>query len=146
MKRVESWEKILAKFIEDRVESELVWGVQDCCLFACDSILSITGEDVAGFFRGKYSTKEKAYELLFEFAGGGLLETVEKITDQFKMIRHPSIFYAQRGDVIYSEIETCLGGIRGTLGIMGMNGSIVIPGKDRLEFIPLEKGLIAWKV
>jgi hypothetical protein len=146
LQRIDGWERLLGLFIADHVESELVWGKNDCCLFACNSILTITGTDTATDFRNKYSTKDKAYKLLKEFAGNGLLETVEKLTKEFSMQEWPSPMFAQRGDLVYSEVETCLGGIRGTLGIVGMNGSIAIPGKDRLEFLPISKGARAWRV
>lgn len=146
LQRKDNWETILSEFIADRVESKLQWGKSDCASIACDMILSITGEDTAYWFRNKYSSPTMAYTLLKDFADGGLIEAIEKLTKEFNMKEWPSPAFAQRGDIVYSEIETCMGGVRGTLGFIGMNGSIVIPGKERLEFIPIEKGLRAWKV
>jgi len=146
LERISGWESKLGDFISSRVDSPLAWGKNDCCLFACDSIEVITGTDPAEWFRGKYSTKEEAYKLLKEFAGGGLIEVVGRLTKEHSMLQLSSPFYAQRGDLVYSEVDVCLGGVMGTLGVVGMNGMIAIPGKDKLEFLPIEKGHIAWKV
>jgi uncharacterized protein DUF6950 len=41
-----------------------VWGVNDCCLFAANTVLALTGEDLAEEFRGKYHTKLGAAKVL----------------------------------------------------------------------------------
>ena len=78
MERIEGWEIRLDDFIKSRQNQKFQWGVHDCCLFACDAIREITGEDIAYYFRGKYKTKDEAYLMLLAFSGGGLNETTKK--------------------------------------------------------------------
>jgi hypothetical protein len=146
MRRVDGWEIKLHEYITRNREASVQWGEMDCCMFACDCIKEITGIDTAEWFRGKYKSKQKAYSLLKEFGGGDLLATVEILTKQFELKEWARPSFAQRGDLVYSEIETCLGGVRGTLGIVGFNGSICIPGKSKLEMIPIERAKTAWKI
>jgi len=51
MERVQGWESKLDKFVESRHNTRFEWGKHDCCLFACDAVKEITGEDPAYAFR-----------------------------------------------------------------------------------------------
>ncbi len=143
--RLEGWEKKLEELIRERSNSPFNYGSIDCCLFACDAVEAITGRDPGEWFRGKYKSQKEAYRLLKEFADGEILETAEKITSALGMPEiHPN--FAQRGDVVYCKIETLRLGLNYTLGILSINGQIAVPGKNGLEFYPLERGIKAWKV
>lgn len=146
LKRFQDWNSRLEGYIVENKNKGIEWGKFDCCLFVCNCIQAMTGVDTAYFFRGKYSDKEKAHELLKEFSGGEILSTVEKIAKEFSIEKLPSPLFAQRGDIVYCNIETCLGGVHGTLGIISNNGMIAIPGKDKIEFLGIEKAEIAWKI
>jgi len=76
MERMQGWESKLDKFVESRHNARFEWGKHDCCLFACDAVKEITGEDPAYAFRGKYKDGVGAYELIKEYGGGGLEETL----------------------------------------------------------------------
>lgn len=146
MKRLNNWEARLKQFIDQRKNRKLSWGVTDCALVACDHILNITGIDTATKFRAKYSTKEEAYKLLEEFAGGGLINTVEKLTKHYKFEEWKNPMLAQRGDLVYCEIPTASVCPQGTLGFVDLNGNIVVAGKNKLVFLTLDKAKRAWKI
>ena len=69
-------EQTLADFFTDRINTPLVWGESDCCLFVADALKSISGVDIAAWFRKRYASRSKAFKLLRQFAGGSVEDTV----------------------------------------------------------------------
>lgn len=67
--RKREWQSELAAFIKSRKSTPFQWGTNDCCLFAADAVLAMTGEDFALPFRGTYSTALEATRLLSEMGG-----------------------------------------------------------------------------
>lgn len=80
------------------MNTPFIWGENDCALFACDCAREIIGVDLAYHFRGKYTSEYEAYELLYGFAGGGILETAHKIANEFD-IKTITTGFAVRGDI-----------------------------------------------
>ena len=61
----EHWDtRAFNQYLLDKKDSEFAWGENDCCLFAANSILAITGTDIADDFRGKYTDEASAFELI----------------------------------------------------------------------------------
>ena len=145
MERIEGWEIRLDDFIKSRQNQKFQWGVHDCCLFACDAIREITGEDIAYYFRGKYKTKDEAYLMLLAFSGGGLNETTKKIMEQFSMDKIEQGF-AGRGDMVLCNVPTVINEELPTLGIIGMSEMIHIPGTRQLQIFEKTIGEKFWKV
>lgn len=145
MERLEGWEIKLDDFIKSRQNQKFQWGIQDCCLFACDAIREITGEDIADHFRGQYKTKDQAYLMLYAFSGGGLDEATKKIMEQFGM---PEIKreFAGRGDVALCNVPTVINEELPTLGIIGMSEMIHIAGTRQIQLFEKTSGVKFWKV
>jgi hypothetical protein len=137
MARLESWEKKLADFIEERSDKPFEWGKNDCCLFVADAVKAITGIDYAASFRTKYENKNGAYKALKKFASGDIIETIKKIANQnnFKEIS-PKL--AKRGDIgiVYPKqaLVICLG------------SKWAWQGEKGLEFISYKDIFIAWSI
>jgi hypothetical protein len=53
MKRYEDWPQRLVAAIEAARGRPFSWGAMDCCLFAADVVLAMTGVDYAAGFRGR---------------------------------------------------------------------------------------------
>jgi len=145
MDRFDDWEMRLDTFIQKRMKTPIKWGKHDCCLFACDAIVMMTGVDVAEYFRGKYSNKDEAYQLLAEYAGGGLEETVEHIAAARHMteVKRP---FANRGDVVLSNVPTAIGLDLPSLGIVGMSNQICAAGLFELQQFELDRGERFWRI
>jgi len=145
MDRFDDWEMRLDTFIQKRMKTPIKWGKHDCCLFACDAIVMMTGIDVAEHFRGKYSNKDEAYQLLAEYAGGGLEETVELIAATHAMteIQQP---FASRGDIVLSNVPTAIGLDLPSLGIVGMSNQICAAGLFELQHFELDRGERFWRI
>ncbi len=114
-------------------------GESACCLTGCDGLLAITGIDPAASFRGNYKAKRGAYAALKRFAGGGLVETVEKITGDLGWLEVPRLT-ARRGDV--GLVDTELGE---ALAIC-TGPKWAVQGEHGLVFLSIKSGLRAWRV
>ena len=104
MRRYEDWPDRLVCFLADRDRTPLKWGTSDCSLFACDAVKAMNGSDPGHWFREKYKTKTRAFKLLRQFAGGGLIETTERV---MKEMDYPEIQpeKANSGDVDIINVE-----------------------------------------
>lgn len=116
MIRFHDWESRLADYIESVRNIPFTWGSFDCCLFACDAVMAMTGLDMAEDFRGKYSTDREALVALREFAGGGVAELAAKRALELG-IREVVPAMAQRGDVVLVDNQG-----NDALGIVGLDG------------------------
>lgn len=104
-RRVNAWEARLVDFLIARATTPFKWGASDCCLFACDAINAISGEDPAAWFRGRYDDHRGAVLALREFSDGGDLEAVaEKIALEQGFDEIPPAFM-QRGDCVLIETD-----------------------------------------
>lgn len=102
-RRVQGWEAALARFLSDRAEQPFEWGRSDCCLFACDGILALTGLDPAAWFRGRYADMRGAAAALREFSDGGALEAVAERIAREQGFDEIPLPFVQRGDCVLIE-------------------------------------------
>jgi hypothetical protein len=92
----------MAEAIEAARTQPFAYGSFDCCLFAADVVLAMTGVDYAASFRG-YDTKTGAYRIIAEHGSLAAL-----LTSVLGEPIEPS--FAGRGDVVLADIETVEGG------------------------------------
>jgi hypothetical protein len=131
--RRHDWPERLAEFFESRRDRGFEWGVNDCCLFACDAILAMTDVDLAQDFRGKYSSEEGAALAILKFAGS-FDRMADKIAEAHAIAAIP-ILMAQRGDVVMFEQQAPQGM---TLGIVWMAGTHAVSlGLDGQVRVPV---------
>jgi hypothetical protein len=143
--RIDGWEKEFNAFIESRMHTPFEWGVHDCCLFPIDGVRLITGIDCAEFFRGKYDNQESAYKRMKEYCGGSVSETMEKVAKEYGF-KEVDINFAGRGDVALCYVQTHIGGILPTLGVVDGSGKILIAGRKRLNSFKKSSGERFWKI
>lgn len=134
--RLENWPSLLAAFLAD--EKPFAWGSRDCCLFAADAVLFITGIDPAIDFRNRYTTAKGAARVLKKY--GGLEGAVERITLDHGMMEIP-VSMAQRGDVVL--IDSPLGD---ALAVVDLLGTITGQSTDGFTRYPIRCARRAWRV
>jgi len=119
MRKKEGWPELLNAHIRSVRGRDFEAGTFDCCLFAADCVQAMTDEDCAVAFRGKYSTMEEAIALLHAFGGGGLLETMLILAEQFGWEKIDHRYQAQRGDVVMGNPKVLVGDydMDGSMGI-----------------------------
>jgi hypothetical protein len=137
--RVEDWPTVLAEEIIKAKSRPFVWGTHDCCLWACNVVLAMTGKDIAEWFRGRYHTRRQAYGALRKFAGGGIYETVRRRCDELGFPQIAPVI-AQRGDLIL--FRSPLGD---ALGIC-VGSTVAAVGQDGLVFESIRAARKAWRI
>lgn len=54
-RRLQDWPLRLEALVAERLAAPFEWGVRDCCLWAADVVLAVTGHDPAADLRGAYT-------------------------------------------------------------------------------------------
>jgi hypothetical protein len=130
--RRQDWQLRLSDFAKERASMPFEWGKNDCCLFAADAVLAMTGVDPAAPLRG-YASALAARRLVDE--AGGMLEFVS----QFLGEPVPPLMAAV-GDVVLLTNEG-----RELLGIC--NGTNAIGAGERgMAVLGMDSARAAWKV
>ena len=137
MPRFQDWPTRLLTLINERRATPFAWGSHDCCMFACDAVLAMTGTDPAKPFRG-YSTKAEAAALIAEYGSLESLVAARCADLGFSELATPR--KAQRGDLVLFDnagkpaVGVCIG------------GEAAFPGKGWMVFHPLRDCRRAWRV
>ena len=131
--RLDNWPRLLGDFIESRRETPFAWGSNDCCLFASDAILAITGEDLAHTVRGTYQSALGAGRIL-KAAGG-----VSGLVEASGLPEH-ALMLSQRGDLILAHMDG-----EETLGVC-VGASVAFAAGAGLTFYPLSECSRSWRV
>lgn len=95
--RLPDWPQRLDAAIEAARSRCFAYGEFDCYLFAADTVLAITGVDLAASFRGQYDSPVSAARIL---AGYGSMEAIA--TSLLGEPVHPA--RARRGDVVLAQL------------------------------------------
>lgn len=136
-RRHEDWPDRFDRFILSRLNTPLVWGQQDCCLFACDWILEATGLDLAADFRGTYDSAISAARVLKTHNG---VLTIAEIQCENYNFPSVAVSYARRGDVLALGNESYI-----YLGV-SLGSVVAAPGKTKLAFVPIAEAIRAWRI
>ncbi len=133
MSRLPAWQTRFALLCIERQRRPFEWGSHDCCLWASDAVLAITGQDFAEGLRGTYATTAEAARMLAEVGGVRQLAT--------DVLGNPvSPLMATVGDVVLFEQDG-----RALLAVC--NGGTALAVAERgLEPMPMTAALAAWKV
>lgn len=128
------WAVHLSAHVQAARAQPFVWGQHDCCSFAANAVLAMTGCDPMAVLRGRYTNGRDATRLLREL--GGLRQAVtDRLGDPVKPV------HAGRGDVVLFDTQI----FGEALGIC-LGAHFAAPGPRRLEMIDMSKALAAWKV
>jgi len=131
----------LAAFIDERRHRPFAWGEHDCCLFAADWVLALTGIDPAAALRARYDRELGAARLARECGTAshgdpwGVLEW-----PTYLGLAETPVSYSGRGDVAAVEH-----GGRMHLGVI-IGRYAAAPGSDGLEFLPRRFWRRTWRV
>jgi len=133
LSRLPDWQLRLQEFVRARQSAPFQWGENDCCMFAADAVLAVTGVDPALHLRGSYSTAQEAASILRDYGG------IENLVTAFMGPPVP-VLMARVGDLVSVEIE-------GRVAVGVCNGTTVIgPSPSGLATASWNAGRSAWRV
>lgn len=131
--RLSDWQLRFSEFAQARASVPFAWGSNDCCLFAADAVLAISGQDFAGDARGSYADAMTALRVMLERGGLRAIATAalgEPIAPVLATV----------GDVVLLENEG-----RELLAIC--NGTSALgPGEHGIAVLGMDAALAAWRV
>lgn len=136
--REENWQRLFHDFIEARSDAPFAWGVNDCCTFAADAVLAMTGADLAAEYRGQYSdlfTAQVRMATVTGVGGATVEDVLAHAATQFALTELSSVKLAQRGDLVVFDGEE--GPSVGVVYLNGVHAAFVAP--DGLHRIPVLK-------
>lgn len=133
MTRLQNWQTTFAEFAAARASMPFVWGSNDCCLFAVDAVLAMTGKDHGVGWRGTYTTAAGAVRRVAKH--GGLSQIA---TDALGEPVSPLM--AGVGDVVL-----CINAGRELLAICN-GGTALAPGERGMEVLGMDAAIAAWRV
>lgn len=129
--RRQDWPVVLARYVHDRMTTPFAWGHQDCCRFAADAVLAMTGIDPMADLR-HVRTADAAIRLLATYP----LTTLASA----RLGPMRPVATAQRGDVVL----LCRSD-RQLLGLC-VGAEWVAPAAHGLTFGPMHTALGAWHI
>jgi len=161
--RVPDWPSVLARHILDATDRDFAWGHHDCCTFACDGVLALTGRDPMFPARGLYRDEKRAAVILRAIGGGGLPEAADVLMGAFEApLVHP--VFAQRGDLVLINAPVFPGasltpahpGWRAAdaraenrdwcMGLIAPNGQVAVAAPKGLAFFDPRAAARAWRI
>lgn len=135
MIRFEDWPSRLLAAVHDAERTPFAWGSHDCALFAANVVQSMTGEDFAAPFRGRYSTGTGA---LLALRSNGAEDLADYVTRVLGEPIAPAL--ARRGDVVmFSAAEG------DALGVV-VGAEAAAAGPQGITWIPMAAWSKAWRV
>ena len=142
VQRRSDWQTVLDAFLRACENRRFEYGKWDCCLFVCNAIAAMTGDDLAASCRGQYSTRAGALRVIGEqFGTASILAVAENAATAHHMPEVP-VLYAHRGDMVLVA--------RGrdySLGLVALNGrDVIVTSKRGLWRLPLSHAVRAWQV
>ena len=131
-RRINKWQTALDELVAARSKAPFAWGANDCCLFAADAVLAITGRDPAADLRGTYGDINSGTAMMQRLGGVAAIAAARagaEIT--------PGLL--QIGDIALVQSEG-----RDTLSVC-VGGHLVAPAADGLAYIPRALALRGWR-
>jgi hypothetical protein len=140
IRRRADWPGRLAAAIEAGRKTGFVWGENDCCLFAANVVLAMTGYDPARGMRG-YTTAAGAAAKLKQHGGVAAIAADGAMRHGWPEIPPAE---ARRGDVVLVEDNN-----GAALGVVDLSGRWIIQpaaAKGLAARPLLRAGLRAWRI
>lgn len=139
MRRLPDWEERLTAVLAKSFEREFRYGEFDCCLFACECIGALTGEDLSLGLRGTYSDSLGAALAMRRAFGGGVSEIATGVAIRNDIREIPPSF-AGPGDIVLIDAENT------ALGVCAGEHVLVPELGAGLTTRSMEDAMRAWRI
>ncbi|WP_114393511.1 DUF6950 family protein [Oleisolibacter albus] len=138
MTRLPDWPERLDRVVEAARHSTFAWGRVDCCLFAADAVVAVTGVDPAAPWRGTYADAGTATRLLARM--GGLSAMAARVARHHGWPAVPPAFLG-RGDVALVRLDDGRHALAVCLG-----AALVLPAQRGLAALDRTRALSGWRI
>jgi hypothetical protein len=136
--RLRDWQLLYEAFITQRFATPFAWGTQDCCTFAADCVLAITGVDVAHPDLRLHRTQAQAAATLARMGGVKRIATAA-------LGPHRGAQFASVGDVVMVTMPDPSGTPQKALAVC--NGANAwVPSSLGLVPVSLRDAIWCWRV
>ena len=127
-----AWRQRFDALVAQRSRTPFAWGSHDCCLWAADAVLAITGVDLAAAYRGTYACAAGAARLLQRL--GGLAALGQQVGPAIAPLQATvgDVGLVQRSD--RQMLAVCCG------------AGWLVPGTAGLVLLQLDEALQAWRI
>lgn len=137
MSRAPNWPALLTRFIEEKRDVPFDWANNNCCFFAADWCLILTGIDPAADIRADVKDKATAAAMITPLGGLAGIADARCVSNGWPEVPRKQ---AQRGDVVLFDGEH-----GETLGVCA-GPQIVAPGPSGLMQLPMSAAKKAWRI
>ena len=139
--RFDHWPSLLSAYLESRRTVPFRYGSHDCCLFAADAILAITGIDPAASFRNRYQSAFGATRRMRETCAQATVDRLAAIV--FAECGFPAIapVYASRGDIVAIRQPLSI-----VLAVIALDGRPVIAAESGWCASDRKHAIAAWRI
>jgi hypothetical protein len=130
-------------FLKQAKSTPFKWGSNDCCLFAANAVLAITGTDLADDFRGKYTDEASAFALIKTVTGGTTVaDAAAYCAKKHNLTEYAHPLMAKRGDlVVISNAGNLIA------GVVHLNGREVVSVNDQgMVRLPITSITRSWSI
>jgi len=129
--RLANWQWRLGELLDARRRTPFAWGSNDCCTFAADCVLAVTGVDPGAGLRD-YSTEKEAVLSLRKYGGvGGVGD---------------ALFGAPVGPLLARVGDVGVVAVEGRESLAVCNGSTwIAAGKFGTVALPMQAASRAWR-
>jgi hypothetical protein len=135
--------KPFTTFLKDNANTKFAWGSWDCCLYAANAILAITGKDIADDFRDKYTDEASAFALIKTVTGGTTVaDAAAYCAKKHGLVEHAHPLMAKRGDLVVIQNGPNL-----IAGVVHLNGRDVVSVSDHGAVrLPITQVKRSWSI
>jgi hypothetical protein len=116
--RLPDWRPRFSSYLIETAFKPFNWGEHDCALYPANGVMAMTGVDLAGEFRGRYSTEIGAVRALKKYGAGDLASTLAsklpEIDPADATLGDVVIFAGPFGDTGGFRLKTCISAVTPT--------------------------------
>lgn len=139
LSRLPGWRKRYESFIDAVKARPFDWEQHDCAVaFAGGLVLALTGEDLVAPWRGRFSSRAGALEVMRQAGFSNLGDLVATLLPEHE---HPSRM--RLGDIAGIPMESAF---RLSLGICNGAGTILVLREDGMGVLDQGAAVRAWRV
>ena len=141
MRKLPDWAQRFEAAVKLAEAREFDWATHNCCTFSSELFEAVTGVDPIPNVKTA-TTKRQALSCLKKFGGGGILDALEKVAENYRLADVPPQF-AKRCDPVLVEWDGVE--LAGTVSLSGRDVIALHPDRG-ITLLPIKAVKRAWSI